>query len=134
MGTTLSVVTGYGFAVPVEITNAYADANQYNEEWDGFYEHLDDRIRKSYPNLDHDMAYYYDYVPDEDDTVAYAVFAKSTMRTHYGAGVFERSEDPELGSWTNIEMDQLRAFADELGVPNDNWNSGLSYLTLVSIG
>jgi hypothetical protein len=134
MGTTLSVTTGYGFAIPAEISQGYDEAHEDDEDYDGFYEHLCERILDSYPLLDSDMATYYDYTPDEDGSPAYAVFAKSTVVTNYGGGVFERETDPELGSATNDEENQLRALAKELGVPNDDYNSGLSYLTVVSLG
>jgi hypothetical protein len=134
MGTILSITTGFGFAVPADVSNGYDEAHYDSNGYDGFYDHLEHLIYKSYPLLESDMATYYDYTPDEDDNPAYAVFAKSTVKTEYGAGVFERGQDPELGPATLEELDQLREFAKELGVPNDDWDSGLSYLTVVSIG
>lgn len=122
MGQTLSVKTGLGFAVPAAISTAYEDA-----EDESFYDYLDGLIGYDGP-LEMDLAAYYDYTPDEDGKVAYAVFLKSTVTTEYGAGVFPVAAKPltrgEEGYRDIIEL------ADTLDVKFDK----LEWLMVVSLG
>lgn len=128
MGTTLSIKTGLGFAVPPAIVTAYEEANP---DGDGFGEHLYDLTGYSGP-LETGMAYYYyyDYTPDEFGKPAYAVFLKSTVTTNYGAGVFPVDTVP--GRFRDaLAYEAIYELATTLGITGLH---SLEWLTVVSIG
>ncbi len=129
MGTTLSVATGFGFAVPVEVVLRWNERHRGDDD-EGFGELMWD-LCKVEPLLEHDSAYYYDYGPDEEDTVKYVVFVKSTIKTEYGAGVFQT--DTSVNKRPNAdELNAMFRVAEALGI--EPGLQALEYLTVVSIG
>lgn len=128
MGTTLSVTTGFGFAVPYVIQDRYEKAHENDDDYEGFYEYMEKVLREE-PLLVYDAAYFHDYSPSENGKPDYAVLVKSTSKTEYGAGVFE--EDPVRSSTTLEDVAALHRVAKAL---NMGTNPKFARLTVVSCG
>lgn len=128
MGTTLSVTTGFGFAVPPEVVDWYEKQHENDDDYYDFGERLYDLVHEE-PLLDTRTAYFYDYSPTEDDKEASVVILKSSRETEYGVGVF-RARSYQADMPVADEFNALHRVAEKLGIQSPEFE----FLTVVSCG
>lgn len=111
MGMTFSHATGWGIVIPEDVEEHIHEHGF--SEW--FWEQY-----KRYPNLVDDFAYAY------DESCGSVVFARSTLTTQYGFGVYS-ARTPPLP--TAQELIELRDLQHELG-----FDAELEALVVTSYG
>ena len=128
MGNTLSVTTGFGFAVPPEVIDRIEEKHEDDEMWDGFGEYIW-KLSNEEELLEGRTVVHFDYSPHEEGRESSAVFVKSTVRTEYGAGVFHRAYF--MGGL--VSADELNAL-DRVATKLEIEEADYEYLTTVSYG
>ncbi len=129
MGNTLSVTTGFGFAVPPEVVDRIEELHEDDEYWDGLSEYVWE-ISNEEELLEGSTAWYFDYSPSEDGKESYAVFLRSSSTHNYGAGVFSARRPQGVGMPTADEFNALHRVAEKLGIEEPEFD----FLTVVSYG
>lgn len=127
MGVSLTVATGYGFVVDPEFVTEYNEARDGDGE-DDFGEFLWDALR-GIAGVESDSAYFYDYYPQDEEEDCYVVFAKSTVKTTWGSGVFPATP---LFLETEEHRAVLKEAREALGLTIDQVRYG--WHTVVSCG